>query len=51
MPTWPRWGADVGLDFSAADLEAWDHGIARARAGGLVYALLYFVVSGVVPAR
>jgi SAM-dependent methyltransferase len=51
LPTWPRWGTDVGLDFSAADLEAWDRGIARARAGGLVYALLYFVVSGVVPER
>jgi SAM-dependent methyltransferase len=50
LPTWPRWGRDHGHGFTDADLDTWDRGIERARTGGLVYALLYFVVSGVAPA-
>jgi len=49
LPTWPRWARAAGHGFTSSDLEAWDRGIEAARASGLVYALLYFVVSGVVP--
>jgi SAM-dependent methyltransferase len=51
LPGWVRWARDTGHAFSEADAAAWDRGIERARAEGLVYALLYFVVSAVVPAR
>jgi hypothetical protein len=38
--------------FTADDLGEWDRGIAAAReGGGLVFSLLYFVVSGEVPRR
>jgi SAM-dependent methyltransferase len=48
LPGWPRmWRSDG--PFGPDDLAEWDDGMARARTdGGFVYALTYFVVSGVV---
>ena len=51
LPTWVRWGRDNGHRFTDADIEEWDDGMDRARANGLVYALLYFVVSATVTHR
>ena len=58
LPNWPRFfsrgdeteAAPTHPDatFTSEELEEWDRGIVRARAsGGMVYALLYFVVSAV----
>lgn len=59
LPDWPRYfghAHEVGTaashpdaGFTADDIREWDEGIAAARtAGGLVYSVLYFVVSGEV---
>lgn len=46
LPTWPRFWRDRG--FTDADIDEWDRGVERGRAGGFVYALIYFVVSATV---
>jgi SAM-dependent methyltransferase len=47
LPTWLHaWNARGDARFSPDELAEWDRGIERARAGGFLYALLYFVVSG-----
>jgi SAM-dependent methyltransferase len=47
LPTWVAFWREEG-GFTDADLAEWEAGIERSRAdGGFVYALTYFVVSGV----
>jgi SAM-dependent methyltransferase len=48
IATWPRFWREEG-SFSDAQIREWDAGIDRARDGGFVYALLYFVVSARKP--
>lgn len=50
LPDWPRLWQQSGLaSFSTSELELWDHEMHAGSAGGLVYALMFFVVSGVRP--
>jgi len=60
LPDWPRYFGHAhpanstpprpDATFTAEDLAEWARGIAEARVGGgLVYSLLYFVVSGDIP--
>ena len=53
LPGWPRFWRHEGAGFTDGELAEWDQAMARARAGagGFVYALLYFVVSGAVADR
>ena len=46
LPGWPAMWRELGA-FSDDDLLEWDRGVERAREGGFVYSLIYFVVSGV----
>jgi hypothetical protein len=50
LPGWPWiWRSEGG--FTDGDLAEWSAGMSRARQeGGLVYALLYFVVAATKPA-
>jgi SAM-dependent methyltransferase len=48
LPTWLRWRRDNGHAFTDDEIDEWDCGIEHSRSGGLVYALLYFVISGLV---
>lgn len=49
LPTWVAYWRERGHPFDDSDIREWDAGIARARDGGFVYALLYFVASGTAP--
>jgi ubiquinone/menaquinone biosynthesis C-methylase UbiE len=46
LPTWVTYWRDRGHGFDDRDVRDWDAGIARAREGGFVYALLYLVIAG-----
>jgi SAM-dependent methyltransferase len=48
LPGWVSYWRERGHPFDDSDQREWDTGIERARAGGFVYALLYFVVDGTV---
>ncbi len=49
LPTWVAYWRDRGHGFDDADVRDWDAGMAAAREGGFVYALLYLVVAGTRP--
>ena len=48
LPSWPTAWRERG-QFDDDDIAEWDAGIRRARDGGMIYALLYFVVAGTTP--
>lgn len=49
LPSWPHGAWGIEARFTKDDLAEWDEGVALARQGGFVYALTFFVVSGVRP--
>ena len=48
LPGWVAYWRERGHAFDESDVREWDAGMTRAREGGFVYALLYFVVTGTV---